>query len=77
MPRRKSNIYTEVQDGDIIDVKALIDGRNLALKELYEAMTIFQKGRKKKKLTKKDISEIERYIENARRSLSGAQMLLN
>ncbi len=77
MPRRKSNIYTEVQDGDIIDVKALIDGRNLALKELYEAMTIFQKGRKKKRFTKKDISEIERNIEKARRSLGGAQMLLN
>jgi len=67
----KRNIYVEVQDGDIIDVKALIDGRNSALKELYKAMIILQKGRKKKKFTEKDISGTERHIEKARRVLGG------
>lgn len=59
-----------MQDEDIIDIKALIDGRNLALKELSEAIIIFQKGREKKKPTENDISKIRRHLKKAKRILN-------
>lgn len=79
--------YAKVPDrkDGVTDIKALIEGRDKALVELYEAMMVFYKircrrtdrDRNKNKIliSDKEFNKIQWAVENARRNLGAYPML--